>query len=153
MTAERVPIFEVQWILWAFPLLWVFVTAMLGLMSGWARLSRAFSRKAQVEGERFRFASGSMGWANVPVRYTNCLFITVNAEGFRLSILFPFRLMSPPLFIPWSSVVAAEEKGAFIFTYYQLRLRDHRQVISVSGSAGRAIKQAHGAFNASGSKT
>ncbi len=140
---------EPQWFFPFFALFWCAITALLAILGGWASLATYFRAAAPVEGERFRFVSGSMGARFLPVNYGNCLFVTVNETGFRLSILLLFRLLSPPLFIPWKVVTSVEPKRFLYFRYTVVKLRDQWPRISLAGKAGRQIEQAYA--SASGS--
>ena len=106
---------EPQWFFPFFALFWFTVTALLAILSGWRSLATYFRTEAPVEGEQFRFVSGSMGARFFPVSYRNCLFVTVNETGFGLSILALLRLLSPPLFIPWEAVASVESSGSCSF--------------------------------------
>lgn len=99
-----------QWFFPLFALMWVAISFLLSQTSGWSKLAAQFKSKQVAEGEQFRFVSGSMGIRPFPVSYGGCLFLTVNEVGFRLSLLFPFRLFCPPLFIPWKAVESVEQK-------------------------------------------
>ena len=134
---------------WFFPLfigMWLVITGLLAHLGGWASLASSFRAEREFDGERFRFNSGSLGWSFFPVQYGNCLFVTVNPEGLRLSIFFMFRFLSPPLFIPWAKMESVEEKQIFFFKYYVLSVRDHWPRISLRGAAGRHAKEAYEAF-------
>src|SRR5215475_7265121 len=90
------------WFFLFFAVLWIGVGASLAWASGWRALAERFRSAGPIEGERFRFASGWLGASKwFPVHYKGALFITVGRDGFLLSLFFPFRLGSPPLFIPW----------------------------------------------------
>jgi hypothetical protein len=134
---------EPQWFFPLFALLWVTITGLLAILGGWASLATYFRAGGAVEGERFRFVSGSMGARFLPVHYGNCLFVTVNETGFRLSIFFPFRLLSPPLFIPWNAVASVALKRFLFFRYVVVHLRDQWPRISIRGGAGQRIEQAY----------
>ncbi|MDB6042539.1 MAG: hypothetical protein JWM63_1090 [Gammaproteobacteria bacterium] len=136
---------EPQWFFSLFALLWVGICGLLSLFSGWSGLASHFRAEQPVLGERFRFVSGSMGSRFFPVHYGNCLFITVNDSGFRLSIFFPFRFLTPPLFIPWEAVDSIEPKRFLFFLRYSvIRLRDQWPAISVRGGAGQRIADVYG---------
>jgi hypothetical protein len=89
---------EPLWFLPTFAVFWLLITGMLAHLGGWASLARGYATQQSASGDRFRFASGSMGTRIFPVSYGNCLFVTVDAQGIYLSILFPFRFMAPPTF-------------------------------------------------------
>jgi hypothetical protein len=129
--------------LWFIPLFcgaWLVVCAVLSMAGGWFSLSRDFRSYDDIQGQRFSFRSGSLGLWPFPVTgYGNCLFLTVNESGFRLSILFLFRPLSPPLFIPWSAVQSVE-KARFLFVRYTLvRLKRGWPAIALRGDAGAHI--------------
>jgi hypothetical protein len=124
-------------------LFWAGICGLLALLGGWAGLATYYRADGPVEGERFRFVSGSMGIRFLPVSYGSCLFVAVNEAGFRLSIFFPFRIMSPPLFIPWKSVASVESTRFLFFPYTVVHLRDQWPRISIRGNAGREIEQAY----------
>ena len=141
-------ILQPQWFFLLFIGMWLLITGLLAHLGGWASLASSFRAERDIEGERYRFKSGALGWKFFPVNYGNCLFVTVNPEGLRLSIFFMFRFLSPPLFIPWSKMESVEQKKIFFFKYYVLSVRDHWSRISLGGSAGRHAKEAYDAFRA-----
>ena len=151
MTEASMPVFmQPQWLPLTFIAMWIAITGLLAHLSGWAGLSSYFRSSAPTSGERFRFVSGSMGLRFFPVSYGGRLFLTVNAEGFQLSILFPFRLQSPPLFIPWAQVASITEKKFLFVGFTDLRLRDHWPTISIRGKAGKSIREAYARSSAKG---
>lgn len=83
-----------------------------------------------------------MGRAHFPINYTNCLLLTINDKGLNLSILFPFRFLSPPLFIPWSRFNSAQKKSFLLMPYYLFAIRDHWARIGLFSEAGHRAKQA-----------
>ncbi|HEX8835029.1 MAG TPA: hypothetical protein VF719_12550, partial [Abditibacteriaceae bacterium] len=62
-----------------------------------------------AEGQLFRWQSGSVGVAN----YGRVLVVRVAPAGLYLACIFPFRLMHPPLLIPWNEVKAVRRKRIF----------------------------------------
>ena len=124
-----------------FVCLWIAVSAGLSMFGGWFSLSHDFRAGPSFPGVRFRFASGSMGAGLFPVTsYGGCLFLTISESGFRLSILFVFRLLSPPLFIPWSAVASVEPKRLLFLPYTVVHLRRGWPTIAFRGAAGRCIE-------------
>lgn len=134
---------EPQWALPLFALMWFGIGGSLSLLSGWWRLASRFPAADSIQGEHFRFVSGSMGSGFVPVSYGNCLFVTINENGFRVSILFLFRFLSPPLFISWAKVESVAEKQFLFMRYTAIRIRDNWPIISFYGKAGKHILEAH----------
>jgi hypothetical protein len=134
---------EPQWFLPLFVIMWLVITGVLSRLGGWASLATQFRSSQPADGERFRFVSGSMGKRAFPVSYGGCLFVVVSQRGFALSILFPFRFQSPPLFIPWAQVESVEEKRLLFVSYVVVRLREQWPLISLRGRAGRRIKEVY----------
>ncbi|MBY0457434.1 MAG: hypothetical protein K2V38_08875 [Gemmataceae bacterium] len=101
-----------------FTLWWGFLLNVIGFASGWWALARRYPAKAHFDGTRFHFCSAKIGWSN----YGGALTFVVNAEGIRLSVLFPFRPGHPPLFLPWEDLDVTVTKGWFL-DYLDLRYR------------------------------
>lgn len=125
-----------------FALLWFGIGALLARIGGWSTLAGLYRAKYPVVGERFRFVSASMGRERLPVNYKACLFMVVNRYGLHISILFPFRFRSPPLFIPWSAVESITEKRSMRTFGIAVRLRNCWPIICVPGRAGHMIREA-----------
>jgi hypothetical protein len=129
-----------QWVMPVFAVFWLVITGLLSILGGWHTLSKQFQTSTSIDGQRFRFASGSFGRFPFPVTaYGNCLFVTVADTGFRIAILFPFRFLSPPIFVPWEAVDAVESKSFLFFKYCVIRLRHGWPSIAIRGTAGRVI--------------
>jgi len=139
------PVMDPRWFLPLFALTWIGISGVLAHLSGWARLAKRFRARGSTQGERFRFVSGSMGRRPLPVSYGSCLFVQVGPQGFRLSILFLFRVESPPLFVRWSQVASVTSRTFLFLPYTEIRLRDQWPAISLRGKAGKAVSQAFAA--------
>lgn len=134
---------EPQWLVLCIALLWFGACALLARIAGWSTLAGSYRAKYSAIGERFSFVSASIGTARFPINYKGCLFMVVNRHGLHVSVLFPFRFRSPPLFIPWSAVESITEKQ-FMRTFgVTVRLRNCWPIISVPGRAGHMIREAH----------
>jgi hypothetical protein len=138
--SQQIPTYiQPQYFLPVFAAAWFAITGLLAHMSGWARLAKRYRAERTEEGERFRFVSGSLWNRALPVNYGNCLFVTLNPIGIRLSILFPFRFQSPPLFVPWTDVVSVTQKRLlFLFRYVVIIVKEQWPHISLYGNAGAA---------------
>jgi len=134
---------ELQWFIPFFAVMWLAIGGALALLSGWWSLASHFRAGGAVAGKRFRFVSGSMGIRFLPVNYGNCLFVTVNDKGFRLAVLFLFRFLSPPLFIPWERVESVVEKRFLFMRYAAIRIRENWPNLSLYGKAGKGILEAY----------
>jgi hypothetical protein len=141
---ERSGSFGLAWIvLLIVALLWLGICALLARVGGCSTLAGPHRARYRVVGERFRFVSASMGKPRLPVDDQGCLFMVVNRHGLHISLLFPFRFGSPPLFIPWSAVESVTEKP-FLHTFgVAVKPRDHWPIIRVPGRAGHMIREAH----------
>ena len=140
MTDTAMPAFvDPQWFLPCFAVLWLAVTGILAYWSGWATLAERFRFHDSVQGERFRFASGSMGRRWIPVSYGNCLFVTVTPSGLRLSLFVPFRFLSPPLWVAWADLEAVIQKRFLLVSVTTLVLKETWPRITLRGAAGRAL--------------
>ena len=122
-----------------FPLFWLAVTGLLAVASGWTALAKAFPAPLRVEGERFSFASAAMGAEGMPVSYGGCLFVTIGDAGIGLSVFFPFRLLSPPLFIPWRAVAVVEARRSMFFSAATIRLHGRDKMIRFRGTIGARL--------------
>lgn len=105
------------WFLAFFAAMWFGACGLLAVLSGWASFASEWRALAEPKGDRFRMRSGSIGMRFFPVGYGNCLTVTVSEQGLGLSLLFLFRFMCPPLFIPWSQIASVKE-GRFLFVQH-----------------------------------
>jgi hypothetical protein len=122
--------------------MWVSICVLVSLYSGWFSLARTYRRRGAATGERFYFASGTLGLPVVPVSYSSVLFVSVGPAGLALSVLFPFRLLHPPIMIPWSHVESVVQRRLFFFSSSVIRVHDHWPRIRLLGAAGRkALRQ------------
>lgn len=127
---------------WFFPTLVVMWFAMIGglsLIGGWHELAERFKNGETIEGERFRFRSGAIGWRVFPVSYGSCLFATVGPKAFKLSILLPFRLLHPPLVIPWTEVERCEATRMWFMKYVAVYVKDFGRCLMFKGSLGNKL--------------
>jgi len=87
----------------------ILIVGLSSRISGWALLAEAYPSLEPVEGRKRWFASlGLRRWAFLPANYGGVVVLTFSPEGLRLSLLFPFRFMHPPLFIPWREFARTE---------------------------------------------
>ena len=70
------------------------------------------------------------------------MFYTIGANGFHMSVLFPFRFLTPPLFIPWAQVesVTFERIGVVApVDHAVVHIRGCSTKIMIPGEAGQRI--------------
>jgi len=97
----------------AFPVgfgaLWLGITWLLGRISGWSTLERAFPDHPEEPVEILRYQWGWMRGVN----YNNSLRFEICATGLRVSVI---RLLGPfqkPFFVPWGQIRAERKKALF----------------------------------------
>ena len=127
------------WFVPLFVLLWFLVTGLLAVVSGWTGLAKRWRTQNTPEGERFRMASAAIGARFLPVSYSNCLTVVVSDKGLAISILFPFRFLSPPLFIPWSQVSHVSEGRFLFFRHVIVEPLNHWSRIKLYGKVGSKV--------------
>jgi hypothetical protein len=147
-----VPLTDPGW-LGAFALLFVGALMVNNVITGWWSLVREFRAWESTEGQRIHFVSGRMGRNRfLSIDFRASLILTLTPRGFRLAVLFPFGVLSPPLFIPWTAVESLEwHSGGFTGAQARLRLRGHWPQIAIQGRAGERLRDQHAAWQAAGS--
>jgi hypothetical protein len=149
MPTPSTTLLEPQWFFLPFVAMWFGVTGLLSHLADWPALAARFRSTQPAEGERFRFASGSVGASSrFPVSYRNCLFFTVGNTGFLVAVFFLFRFLSPPLFVPWIQVESVTEQRFWFRSHAVVRIRGFSTKIMVPGRAGQSITQAYARFSA-----
>jgi len=113
-------------------------------VSGWQTLAKHFRAVDIVTGTQFDFCSGRIGRSQIRgVNYNRCLFVTICQDGFRLSIIPPFSLFAPPLFLPFSKIIGVNEEKFLFFKYQVISLADVLVTVSLYGKAGQALLDAY----------
>ena len=148
MNAPTSPSPGFQWFLLAFAAMWIAIAALLSRIGGWGELAEKFPSRPQPTAEAFRIASVGLGKGWFPVSYSNCLSVSVDSEGFGLSLWLPFRAFHPNLFIPWRVVerCGAERFGFMNCTAVYLTEPSTRMLFN--GRVGRALQTHWAKFNA-----
>lgn len=134
---------ESPWFLPFFAVMWFLMCGVLAALSGWSSLAGHFRSGQPIQGERFRFASAAIGTRWFSVSYSGCLFFTVAPTGLGLSLFFPFRVMSPALFIPWSQVESVTAKRFLFMRSTVLRIHGQWSQLRVYGRPGVSILKAY----------
>jgi hypothetical protein len=126
---------------------WVSALGFVARLGGWSRLAAAYPLRERFQGERKRFASGSLlggSFFGLPCDYNGSLTLGANPDGLLVAVLPVLRPGHPPLFIPWQDITARVEKGWLatrtVFTFRQVpsvrlrvSLRLARRVIEAAG--------------------
>ena len=131
-----------QWSIPLFIALWLVAVAVMARVAGWPSLSQQFAASEIPAGQSLRFVSGALGSIHWPIRYRNCLRVVVGDTGLYVSLMFPFKFMSPALLLPWHSIESIQEKQSFSTRTVTFRIRGQWAVLSLPGPAGQLAKAA-----------
>lgn len=126
------------WFFVFFLAMWCTITGLLSTLSGWRSMATHWRAQGENSGNIYRFVSGTIGAKSFPVRYGSCLTITVSEQGMGLVVLFPFRFMSPPIFIPWSQIVSITDGKTFFVRHVLIQPHNHWARIKLHG---RVVEQ------------
>lgn len=104
MTDEQI----LRWMPYAFPLffvgMWLLITTLLGVMSGWFSLQLWYADDSNEEPLlKLGWQSGVMGFG---VTLNGILTLAANRSGLSVRIWRAFGPFQKPLLIPWSEIVA-----------------------------------------------
>jgi hypothetical protein len=108
-----------------FVTLWCTICFVLSRVSGWALLARRFRADSRFLGRSWGWQSARMRWL---CNYNHCLTFGSEVSGLYMSIMFLFRLGSPPLLIPWTEVTVWRRRRILLFRFVELRLGSEEQV-------------------------
>jgi hypothetical protein len=108
--------------------LWILVTSVVGIMSGWHALARRFRTDSKTYGETrtagpFFYSVYMRFWGH----YSSVIRMTAAQDALYLSVLFLFRAGHPPLRFPWSEIRFGETTS-FWKTYIELTLGNEEQI-------------------------
>jgi hypothetical protein len=108
--------------LWVFPLFFVAVWALIGLLisrlSSWSVLASAYRLEGDFQGEKWGWQSGTF---RLGTRFNRSITIGCNERGLYLAVTFFLRPFHPALLIPWHQI-SARPKNHFGFEYVELTL-------------------------------
>lgn len=128
-----------------FVALWCAICVALSFMGGWHTLAQHYRATQPFSGRRWYLRSASMS----PANYGGVLTFGANTEGLFISVLLPFRLGHPPLFIPWSEIESTEQYRQLFFPMVRFHFKESPFVsLGVSKRLAQAIvSEAHGHFS------
>jgi len=121
--------------------IWFVISTVLTLLSGWFVLAKKYRTRANHEGRVFRFATASIGIRWCPIDYRNILFLVIGKEGFNLYVFFPFRFMSPALFIPWRDVDSVSASNTLFRYRVNITIIDSPVKIVLYGKVAEFFEQ------------
>ena len=134
---------EPQWLIVLFVATCLVAIAVMALMAGWSSLAVRLRAQGVPAGESLRFVTGSLGSVSFPVKYKNCLRLVFNAEGFYLSLMYPFKFASPAVFVPWSEVESCAVEQVFSTQIVSFRFRGQWPGLKLRGAAGQVAREVH----------
>jgi len=102
----------------AFVGMWLFITTMLGMLSGWFALQGQFDRGDEAPLVTFRHLSGSMG---LGVNLNGILTLSACPSGLRVAIWRMFGPFQRPFLVPWAEI-SPEQKTRFFVPLARLGL-------------------------------
>jgi hypothetical protein len=92
-----------------FAAIWLAVTTLLSVASGWVRLARAFPDHAEEPLLRIRHVSGMLGLVSL----RNVLHLSAWPSGLRVGMNRLFCPFSHDFLVPWSQLAVIQESGFF----------------------------------------
>ena len=117
--------------------MWLFISALFSMISGWWSLAEVFRATARPEGgERIRSQVKQVGW----VPENRVTHMVAAPAGLYLYASLLFRFLHPALLIPWSSVGKAQRISIFWWPTYDYDLGSITTI--------RVTKRAHEAIEA-----
>lgn len=84
------------------------ILLVIAQIGGWSQLAQAYRASKRLRGKAWRFQSMTLG------RWTGYKWIVTlgsNPEGIHFSLLYPFSIGHPALFIPWSDLDINPDQG------------------------------------------
>ena len=133
------------WLLLFCLVVWLVVCIGLPRLSGWSKFAQTFRSQGRVGGKTFYFVFGMIGKDPLLVKFGNLLFVTVNDQGIRLSVLWVFGVFCPALLIPWDQVESVDSSGLSLspFGGVTIRVRGYDEVVVLHGKVGECVRQEH----------
>lgn len=129
----------------AFLAMWVFIVSVLSKMSGWRNLAAHHTQHNDFEGPKRRYQSLSMKTITFfPVNFSSVVTLGANGSGILLSLLIPFRMFHPSLFINYTNFNGTERR-MFFFEQVEIQVVNAPGVkISISKSQADWIENQSG---------
>ena len=129
------PFDEVLPAMLSFLVLWVCISGLLGLVSGWPILARDYRASGRPSGARLDGQVFRVG----PVPERNITGLVVAEAGLYLWTHWAFRVFRPALFIPWSAIKELRARKVLWETRYIIETETQIPIV-VSKKAYAAIQ-------------
>jgi len=125
-----------------FVALWCAISLFASWLTGWAVLARRFRSTMPFTGQTWNWQSARMRWTT---HYGGCLTVGADPSGLYLSVMVPFRVGHPPLFLPWPEISVQRRWKVLGLRSVELRLGQEEQLpFQIGGSLADRIKAAAG---------
>src|SRR5262245_25875598 len=110
----RPPLPDWEFLLLGIPILMLFwsgIIAVVSVIGGWYTLAKRFRQEETTfriggatngEVKKFGWSTLKMGPRFFPTNYGSCVTVSVGEQGIGLKVMPGFRILHPPLLIPWS---------------------------------------------------
>ncbi|MFZ0418249.1 MAG: hypothetical protein WAM04_09080 [Candidatus Sulfotelmatobacter sp.] len=121
--------------------MWVLVSTIISFVGGWFALSQVYRTRVPFTGAKWRMQSGQLRYL---MGYNNILTIGVSPQGLYLANMFLFRLMHPPLLVPWSEIKVRRKKG-WVFEFVTFTLGHELAIpLRIRGSLAEKLRASAG---------
>lgn len=131
-----------------FAAIWILVTKIISIVSGWSRLAEKYATTSRGEGERFRMASASIGSKNMPANYGGVLVVAIGTRGVFMKSCFPFSFFHKPLFFPWSKITDVTDEKFWWRPCATIKVEGFGGLIRLYRNPGRAAIEAFAKYRA-----
>jgi hypothetical protein len=137
---------QARWFATVFPVffvaLWVFITSVIGVASGWYQMMTAYPDRPEAPIQRFSWQSGSMG---ARVSLQGILRVDVCASGLRFGMMRIFGPFCRDFFVPWGEI-AVTPRQMFLVKAVELQFggRQFPRLLVRAGLADRIAGVAPG---------
>jgi len=124
-------------------IIWVAMSVIVARLSGWSALANDYRGNNSFPEKRWHMCSAGMRLIS---HYSFCVNVGADNKGLYMSILLPFRIGHPPLFIPWAEISVAEKKD-FIFSWLVLTFKKDPEIpIRINKRLGNKIKSSYPSY-------
>jgi hypothetical protein len=107
--------------------MWIISTYWVAFMSGWRLLAKRFRLQGTFTGQKWTMQSARMRWLS---QYNNVLTVGADSTGLFMATMFLFRTGHPPLFVPWSGLLAFGRPGFYLSNLSRCALGGWKRFLS-----------------------